>query len=247
MKHILITILILAPLFAFSQNGVYHAINNDSLDYKYEIIVYNDSNYVFRIRGNKIDPKGISSDEFLKMMASSYDFKIIYSYGLIIKTDNGYILEDKTSKLKLYLNKNKEYYTIQNSPLFVSGVRFKYDSVYNSSLDNIIEHVKSIEKYHQKIIKYLELYYNKDKLSQLSLGNYIDFDGRQLKLNSNYNYNLKSCGLTISRGKYEIKDNKIYFIDNDVKHTFFGKIEGKEIVLTDLPICLSSMFTCFNK
>jgi len=247
MKRILITILILAPLFSFSQNGVYHAINKDSLDYKYEIIVFNDSNYVFRIRGNKIDPNNISSDEFLKMMASSYDFKIIYSYGLIIKTDNGYILEDKTSKLKLYLNKNKEYYTIKNSPLFVSGVKFKYDSVYNSSLDNVKEHINLIEKHHKKIIKYLELYYNKDKLNHIRAGKYIDFEGRQLKLDSNKSYNLKCCGLTISRGKYKIKDNKIYFIDNDVKHTFFGKIEGKEIVITDLPICLSSMFSPFNK
>jgi len=83
-------------------------------------------------------------------------------------------------------------------------------------------------------------------LNQISSGNYIDFDGRQLELDSNYSYNLKSCDLTISRGKDEIKDNKIYFIDNDVKHTFFCKVEEKEIVITDLPVCLSSMFTFFN-
>jgi len=186
------------------------------------------------------------SIEFFKYSVSSYDSKIIYSYCSIIKTDNGFILEDRTSKLKLYLNKNKEYYTIQNSLLFVYDVRFKYDSVYNSSLDNIIEHIKFIEKKRQKIIKYLELNGNKDNLNQISSGNYIDFDGRQLELDSNYSYNLKSCDLTISRGKDEIKDNKIYFIDNDVKHTFFCKVEEKEIVITDLPVCLSSMFTFFN-
>jgi len=247
MKQILITILILFPLFSFSQNGVYHAINNDSLDYKCEIIVFEDSNYLFQIKGeinNKHKGTYGNITNGNEIVAYLSDFSIIYSYGLIIKTNNGFILEDKTSKLKLYLNKDRDYFIIQNSPLFLSDIKFRYNSDLINSAYIKENYIEFIEKSRSIFIRNSDP--NKDEINQISFGNYFDFRGSKLELNSNYSYNLKSWGLTISRGKYEIKDNKIYFIDNDVKHTFLGKIRGKEIAITDLPNCFASGFVYIN-
>lgn len=237
MKYIFTIVFIFCSLIAFSQNGRYYTTTNYAYKTKVEIIVFEDSNYIFKVI-KEIDNSKIKANDqdWLKN-----DISFIYSYGSLKKNDNGFTLEDRNSKLKFNIEKKDGYYEIINSPSFALN-RFQYDSNFNK-VSKVKDEIKWIEKKDSILKKGFDKERNSKLKYRLIPDTYYDFGGNFLEIRENKEFVLKAYGIIISKGKYELKNNKLSFIDYNVKHVFSGFLWKEGIYVDNLPNCNFHSFT----